>query len=73
MLQKAAVTYVPPPGWGEFGWKYIPKAERVCRSCGQQIKKMEDVFEVRRVFPSSKTQLLCHGCRSQTPTPDQRS
>lgn len=64
--------YVTPPGWGEFGWKFIPKSERVCRSCGKQITRMDDVFETRRVFPSSKLQLLCNECRPQAITPHPR-
>lgn len=56
-------------GWGEFGWKFIPRPEKVCRACKQPIKKIDDVFEYRQVWPSGKTDLLCNACRPQAASP----
>lgn len=64
------MTYEPPPGWGEFGWNFIPKAERVCRVCKQPIKRVADVGQEGTLYPSNQRYLTCKDCihgRSKAP------
>lgn len=62
-----------PNDWGEFGWKFIPKAEKVCRTCGEPIKRMADVFSEGRLYPSNQRYLVCNACRPQAAQTHKRS
>lgn len=45
-----------------MGWRFIPKAEKVCRRCGKALK-MTDVGEDRTVHGTfSKRDFLCNEC-----------
>ena len=48
-------------GWGEMGWKFVPKDEKVCRRCGRSLK-MDDVGEDRTIHRTNKRDFLCKEC-----------
>ena len=48
-------------GWGEMGWTFVPKDERVCRRCGKALK-MDDVGEDRTVHRTQQERLPLQGC-----------
>ncbi len=51
-----------PKGSEQFAWKLFPSARKICRQCGKEPLRVQDVGEHRRLWPSQKTEFLCKVC-----------
>lgn len=52
-------------GSQKFAWKLFPGARKICRQCGKEPLRIEDVGETRRLWPSQETQFLCKTCMQE--------
>lgn len=50
---------------GHFAWKLFPGQRKICRQCGREPLRIQDVGEHRRLWPSQETQFLCKDCMKE--------
>ncbi len=48
-----------------FKWILFPGIRKVCRQCGREPLRVQDVGEHRCLYPSRKTEFLCKQCQRE--------